>query len=93
MGKELKIGERYTWNQIKEAYPGKWVRVSDCNLTVGSGIIDGILVGVYSDDEVGPVQLEIFDTGSKDKLRRTIMGLGIGVIECLNAEVGVMDEP
>lgn len=92
MSKELKMGERYTWEQVKEAYPGMWVRMSNCNLTAGSGIIDGILVGVYSDEDVEPVQLEIFDTGSDDKLRRTIMGLGIGVIQCLNAEVGVMDE-
>ena len=34
MGNELEIGKRYTWEEVVEAYPGKWVRMSDCNLTV-----------------------------------------------------------
>ena len=54
--------------------------MSDCNLTVGSGIIDGILVGVYTDDESEKVELEMWDEESKDKLRRTTIGFGVGVI-------------
>ena len=80
MPKELEIGKRYTWEEVVEAYPGKWVRMSDCNLTVGSGIIDGILVGVYTDDESEKVELEMWDEESKDKLRRTTIGFGVGVI-------------
>ena len=57
MPKELEIGKRYTWEEVVEAYPGMWVRMSDCNLTVGSGIIDGILAGVYTDDSVEPIQI------------------------------------
>ncbi len=93
MGNELEIGKRYTWEEVVEAYPGKWVRMSDCNLTVGSGIIDGILVGVYTDDESEKVELEMWDEESKDKLRRTTIGFSVGVIECLNARMEVKDEP
>ena len=93
MPKELEIGKRYTWEEVVEAYPGKWVRMSDCNLTVGSGIIDGILVGVYTDDESEKVELEMWDEESKDKLRRTTIGFSEGVIECLNARMEVKDEP
>ena len=71
MPKELEIGKRYTWEEVVEAYPGKWVRMSDCNLTVGSGIIDGILVGVYTDDESEKVELEMWgsDVCSSDLFR------------------------
>ncbi len=93
MPKELEIGKRYTWEEVVEAYPGKWVRMSDCNLTAGSGIIDGILVGVYTDDESEKVELEMWDEESKDILDRTTIGFNVGVIECLNAEVGVKNEP
>ncbi len=93
MPKELEIGKRYTWEEVVEAYPGKWVRMSDCNLTVGSGIIDGILVGVYTDDESEKVELEMWDEESKDILDRTTIGFNVGVIECLNARMEVKDEP
>ena len=68
-----------------------WVRMSKCNLTKGYGIIDGILVGVYSDDEEEPIQIEIWDEESDDILDRTTCGMNIGVIECLNAEIEVRD--
>ena len=93
MPKELEIGKRYTWEEVVEAYPGKWVRMSDCNLTVGSGIIDGILVGVYTDDESEKVEFEMWDEESKDILDRTTIGFNVGVIECLNARMEVKDEP
>lgn len=93
MSTELEIGKRYTWEEVVEAYPGMWVRMSDCNLTIGSGIIDGVLVGVYTDDESEAVELGMWDEESKDELRRTTFGFNIGVIECLSAEMGVKDEP
>lgn len=89
MGKGLEIGKRYTWEEVVEAYPGKWVRMSDCNLTVGSGIIDGILIGVYADDNVDTVMIKMHQENSKDELQRTTFGFNVGVIECLNAEMGV----
>ena len=66
MSTELEIGKRYTWEEVVEAYPGMWVRMSDCNLTIGSGIIDGVLVGVYTDDESEAVELGMWDEESKD---------------------------
>lgn len=93
MSKELEIGKRYTWEEVAEAYPGKWVRMSDCNLTAGAGITDGILVGVYTDKESTKVELKMRHERSKDKLRRTTIGFGVGVIECLNARMEVKDEP
>lgn len=93
MGKELEPGKRYTWEEVAEAYPGMWARMSDCSLTYGSGIINGILVGVYSDDEVEPVQIQMWDDESKDELRRTTSEMSVGVIECLNADMEVRDEP
>ena len=93
MPKGLEIGKRYTWEEVVEAYPGKWVRMSDCSLMAGAGIIDGILVGVYTDDESEKVELDMWDKESKDKLRRTTIGFNVGVIECLNARIEVKDEP
>ena len=93
MSKELELGKRYKWGKVVETYPGMWVRMSECTLTYGAGIVDGILVGVYSDDEVEPIMIEIWDEESKDELRRTTSEMGIGVIECLNATMEVRDEP
>lgn len=92
MGKELEIGKCYTWEQVKSAYPDRWVRMHNCKFGPGQCIIEGILVGVYSDDEVEPVQIMVRHDGSHDVVDRTSCGLGIGIIECLNAEVGVRDE-
>ena len=89
MSKELEIGKRYTWEEVVEAYPGMWVRMSECNLTIGSGIIDGILAGVYTDDAVDLVMIKMHRENSKDELQRTTFGFNIGVIECLNAEMEV----
>lgn len=93
MNKELEIGKRYTWKEVVEAYPSMWIRMSNCNLTIGSGIIDGVLKGVYSDDNVEPVMIQMHREESMDKLRRTNCDIDIGLIECLNAEMGVRDEP
>lgn len=93
MWKELELGKRYTWEKVVEAYPGIWARMLDCNLTVGSGIIDGILIGVYTDKESTEVELKMRHEKLKDILDRTTLGFSIGVIECLNAEVGVKDGP
>lgn len=93
MPKELEIGKRYTWKEVVEAYPGRWVRMSNCNLTAGSGIIDGILAGVYTDDNADIVMIRMHKENSEDKFRRTTFGFDIGLIECLNAEIGVKDEP
>ena len=93
MSKGLEIGKRYTWEEVVEAYPGMWARMSDCNLTIGSGIIDGILAGVYTDDAVDLVMIKMHRENSKDELQRTTFGFNIGVIECLNAEMEVKDEP
>ena len=91
--KELEFGKRYTWEEGVEAYPGMWARMSDCNLTVGFGIIDGILIGIYTDKESTKVELKMRHEKSKDILDRTTLGFSVGVIECLNAEMGVKDEP
>lgn len=37
MSKELEFGKRYTWKEVQEAYPDKWVRMNDC--TFGWGIV------------------------------------------------------
>lgn len=90
--KELKLGERYTWKEVADAYPDRWVRMSECTLAWGSSIIDGILVGVYTDDEYDEADRQVWESHSKDKLRRTTSGITFGVIECLNAEMRSKDE-
>lgn len=93
MSRELKFGNRYTWKEVQEVYPDKWVRMHDCTLGWGDSIIDGILLGVYNDGETEDVRIEIWDSGSDDLLDRTSIGMGVGVIDCLNAKMEVRDEP
>ena len=93
MLKELEMGKRYTWDEVVEAYPGMWVRMTDCTLIQDVILIDGVLVGVYTDDESEEVELKMWDEESSDELRRTTIGINTGIIECLNAEMEVRDEP
>ena len=98
MKRELELGKRYTWDEVVEAYPGKWVRMNDCTFGWGNGIKEGILAGIYSDDddETDDVWLEIRHGGEKtknDRIERTTIGMGMGFIDCLNATMGVRDEP
>lgn len=80
MKKELEIGKRYTWKEVQETYPGKWVRMHNCTLGWGYSIVDGILLGVYNDGETEKIYLEIIDSGSEDRLDRTTIGMDVGFI-------------
>lgn len=91
MHKELELGKRYTWEDVQKAYPGKWVRMHDCTLGWGDSIIDGILLGVYNDGETEDVRIEMWDSGSDDVLDRTSISMGMGSIDCVNAEMEVRD--
>ena len=86
MAKELEVGKRYRWIDAVKAYPGKWVRMRDCTMDHAE-VVDGIFLGAYSDEDVGPIQIKIWNTKSKDKLRRTTSDMAIGVIDCLNARM------
>lgn len=89
MDKKLELGKRYTWEEVSGAYPGMWVRMSNCNLSAGGDIDNGILVGVYTDEESIEVELKMWDEESKDELQRTTYDMNIGVIDCLNAVMEV----
>lgn len=80
MSKELEIGKRYTWDEVVEAYPGMWVRMSECNLIRGVIIADGILVGVYTDDESEEVMIKMHREKSEDILDRTTCDINLGVL-------------
>lgn len=97
MGKELQIGKRYTWDEVVAAYPDKWVRMNDCTLGWGDSIIDGILAGVYNDDDdTDDIWLEVFH-GRNDSVAKNNMfcrtTMGMGFIDCLNAKMEVHDAP
>lgn len=88
---KLEFGKRYTWEQVVNAYPGKWARMSECSLGYGHSIVDGILAGVYTDDEAENIQMKLWNENSDDLFRRTTYEMAVGVIDCLNAQVGVRD--
>ncbi len=97
MKKKLEIGKGYTWKEVQEAYPNKWVRMNDCTFGWGNSIVDGVLTGVYNDGETEDVRIEVWEGRNNktknDRLRRTSIGMGVGVIDCLNAKMEVRDEP
>ena len=86
MIKELEVGKRYKWVDAVKTYPGKWVRMSDCTMDHAE-VVDGIFLGVYSDEESEKVELEMIENKSKDILDRTTSDMAIGVIDCLNAKM------
>lgn len=77
---DLELGKRYTWEQVIEAYPGKWARMSECVLGYGQSIVNGILEGIYTDSEMSSVQAEIWQAKSKDLMRRTTSGMAMGIL-------------
>lgn len=98
MENELELGKRYTWEEVQKTYPDKWVRMNKCTFGWGNSIIDGIFAGVYNDGETEDVWLEVWegrnDNATKnDRFVRTTMGMGLGIINCLNAKMEVRDEP
>lgn len=70
--------------------------MNNCTFGWGNGIIDGILVGVYNGGETEDVHIEVWegrnDKTKNDRLRRTSIGMGNGIIDCLNAKMEVRDE-
>lgn len=74
--------------------------MNDCSIGQGDSIVDGILAGIYNDNdyEADDVRLEVFygrrgGTAKNDRFRRTTIGMGLGFIDCLNAKMEVRDEP
>ena len=74
MKKELELGKRYTWEEVRKVYPRKWVHMHDCTLGWGSSIIDGILLGVYNDGETEELRLKLIDSNPDYILDRTTIG-------------------
>lgn len=97
MGKELEIGKRYTWEEVCMAYPAKWVRMNDCTIGWGDSIVDGIFTAVHDDGDTDDEWLDIWNgrngRARNDRFRRTEVGIGVGIIDCLNAQMEVRDEP
>ena len=70
--------ERLTWDEIVKKYPEQWVVIKDATME-GSDIVDGIVVAVKNDDEIG--EYRSGNVGKSLRFRRTTEGYHIGIIE------------
>ena len=67
-----------TWDEIVKKYPEQWVVIKDATME-GSDIVDGIVVAVKNDDEIG--EYRSGNVGKSLRFRRTTEGYHIGIIE------------
>ena len=93
MGRTLEIVKRYTWDEVAEAYPGKWVYMKNCTFEWGNEIVDGVFAGAFDDSNVLQLRLSVQrernDKTKNDRVARTEIGMGLGFIDCLNDKMEV----
>ncbi len=75
--------ELYTWNELVEKFPGKWVVVEDAELTDAGFIKSGKLIGVCNDTEIDSFVISCYQDNKNIYYERTNEGSGVGIV---NAE-------
>lgn len=72
------IGKRVPWKELVKEYPEKWVILDDVCM-IGSDVIDGILIGVCTDETKDKIMLEnIQNNRIYDYFRTEINGIMMG---------------
>lgn len=70
----------YTWEQLVEKYPDKWVVVENAELTKGGFIKAGELIAVGESAEIDDFVVECYNAGRKIDYQRTTDSGSVGVL-------------
>lgn len=76
----IKDEKFYTWDELVEKFPGKWVIVEDPELTEAGFIRSGKLIGVCDDTEVDEFVIFCYKENKKISYERTTEESGVGIV-------------
>lgn len=79
----------YTWNELVEKFPNKWVVVEDAELTEGGFIESGRLIGVCDDTEIDEFVISCYKSNKNINYERTTEGSGVGIVNVEDFEYSV----
>lgn len=86
----LTVDEKfYTWHELVEKFPNKWIVVEDAELTGAGFIKSGRLIGVCDDTEIDEFVISCYRDNKNISYERTTEGSGVGIVNVENFEYAV----
>ena len=86
----LAIEEKsYTWDELVEKFPHKWVVVENAELTSAGFIESGKLIGVCEDTEIDDFVISCYKNNKNINYERTTEGSGVGIVNAEDFEYAV----
>lgn len=77
----LEIDKKYyTWDELVQKFPDRWVIVEDAELTNAGFIKAGRLIGVCNDREIDEFVVSCYRDNRNISYERTTEGSGVGVV-------------
>ena len=70
----------YTWDELVEKFPDKWVIVEEAELTEAGFIRSGKLIGVCDDTEIDEFVISCYRENKKISYERTTEESGVGIV-------------
>ena len=70
----------YTWQELVEEFPDKWIVVTDATLDDGGFILSGRLIGVCSDTEIDDFVISCYREDKQISYERTTEESGVGIV-------------
>lgn len=74
----------YTWNELVEKFPDKWIVVENAELTDAGFIESGKLIGVCDDKEIDEFVVSCYQNNKNISYERTTEGSGVGIVNVEN---------
>jgi len=70
----------YTWDELVEEFPDKWIVVEDARLTDAGFIESGKLIAVCKDEEIDEFVVSCYQNNKNISYERTTEGSGVGIV-------------
>lgn len=76
----IKDDKLYTWNELIDKFPNKWVIVEEPELTDAGFIKSGKLIGVCDDTEIDEFVISCYRENRNISYERTTEESGVGIV-------------
>lgn len=76
----IKDDKLYTWNELIDKFPNKWVIVEEPELTEAGFIKSGKLIGVCDDTEIDEFVISCYRENRNISYERTTEESGVGIV-------------
>ncbi len=81
------MGERLSWEEIRDRYPDKWVVLRDCEWKNKSNIKSAVIIDTCEDEEISQRRIQSRKNGDGLIFRRTTEGMFVPYVQAVNFEV------